>query len=225
MAVAVIVADKKDKAGELADELSSQLREFYVAAAQRFLAAMGRDSSNYGKYRLNWDGGVDKYGTRTKPVWPELAAFVRKNKCVPGEYVQVQFDYCDQARLPNPWTFMTPAALERYRNTRRTETPDFAAELSRQRNAAAKSIYVLTKLHGLTEEAAWRTTLADMQLELSPLFRYAAAIRFGAGDLASLVEKKAMAQYACAAEAYDAAWKSILPAEIKSGGLGGVVYG
>lgn len=200
------------------DQLEAKVRELYIVNYRLRKATHG-SSADYRSCR-KWDGGVDGYGVRHQPVWPKIAAFVRKHRLDPVEFMGAQFYACG-TRVPAPNTFYNAAALERYLEYKKKVAPDETLNLRVQILALQQALVLPLRLFGVGDRAL-RCVLQDTNYAMSALFRFAVAEKEGLEDVAECWRPMALEQYLRDTDVYDKVWGTFLPESIKDAVLTGV---
>lgn len=177
-------------------------------------ARTGRPSFYVPSPRL--DGRTDVNGRRYRtPVWPKLVERAAACGVDPVAAVACLFTWWQGVELPEPADACGEENLRRLRD-RIVRRPDEIRLAFR-----AESTLYRTRRHliGRTRDAAAATlhVLSDPGIELSPLFRYAAALVAGLPDLAVAYLHDARRQYDDDAQLYRTHWAQLLTPAVRHG--------
>lgn len=169
------------------------------------------------KVPLHYDGRSAKYrGEKlveagVKSAWQRIADLCRDEKIDPQLYITTIFaDMAIGEKFPNPDYFYGPKALDRWRALCRGQerTVELALRIETEIAAARMGYY---QAMGFKKRRAYRTTLVDDTLNLSPLFRYCVAASLDYDDIAEHFYAAAVMQYMQFAGYYDQYWHKFLP--------------
>lgn len=142
------------------------------------------DSKAHTDRRPNWDGGVDRYGTKHKSVWRKIVNAIQANDAVPGLWVAAHFSAALHAvRVATGknvingkpeilYSDISPLVYRSYKE-------NFDAQLQQQYASAETSIstrYTITEAFSLPEDDHVLVVLSDTShVNAPPFLRYAFA--------------------------------------------------
>ncbi len=172
-----------------------------------------------GLYRvpLHDDGRAAKYrGEKlieagTQSSWQKIADLCHDEKIDPQLYITTIFaDIKPGEKFPNPNYFYGQKALDRWRSLRRGQekTVELALRIENELAASRMGYYLAM---GFNKRRAYRTTLVDDTLNLSPLFRYCVAKSLDYDDIVEHFYEAAAMQYMQFPGYYDKYWHDFLP--------------
>jgi hypothetical protein len=161
------------------------------------------------------DGSGDPIEPARDSTWEAMATFFLQARIDPELYIRIQFEPAS-LRLhdpPEPRQLLTPARQTLYTQAKAALAGNIALSLGTQQEiATSEAAYVCSS--GRSTADAVAHVIADENLELSPLFRYCLA-RSMTGErfqtLAGIYKVRAVLQYVCYADAYQATWHQHLP--------------
>lgn len=194
------------------------VRTAYIAARTRYeqackgmigiyVPSLGMDGRS-AKYR------GDKIIEKAVPSdWQRIADLCIAEKINPRSYISTIFASLDPAKktVPNPNYFCGEKALDTWRQSRRGQERAIELSLRSETEAAANKMGFYLSM-GFTKRRAYRTTLLDDSLGLSPLFRYCVAVSLKYDDIADHFYTAAMTQFAEFDKYYRKFWAEMLPA-------------
>jgi hypothetical protein len=204
-------------AGPPADALAAAAaaaRRTYVGRRRAAeLEQHGIESDWGSRYMPAWDGGDTERGYRAS-AWDAVAALCLKNGWDVEAYVAAQFHAAGDPPRPN--TLAGDAAVLRYRTHERA-APKRQQQL--RRNEHARFLHAVDERvrGGLTTAQALRAALRDqLEVDVRPLYRVAAALACGDREVAEAFLTAAVDQYARDRVAYDAAWGDAIPESVRA---------
>lgn len=196
------------------DELANLLRAAYTMERRAFESQrLGRES-HYTPSRY-WEGGSDGVRRGRKNIWREIARQVIRHRLDPVKFVAVQFR--QRSIAPQPNMLLGKASLTRYQEWMEQQQPQMVQQLRVALQSELAALEAAAEKeqrrspHWRREECL-RVALLDPRVDVSPLFRYAFASRVGWGQLVQSLHAAAVWQYLAFPEAYDIAWRDVLPA-------------
>lgn len=201
------------EADYILEAVANQIRSAYLVERSA-ISHTGRPYRSSPK----WDGGVDKYGKRHKPIWPKIAKLVLSNHLDPLAFVRAQFSGRTH-NPPRPTELLNAKALDRAGRAKACDTQDFTVFFRSQINTYCVEVIRLNELMEWPKELIWLTVLKDESLSLSSLFRYCQAVAIGGPRFEKVARKyrvAAMLQYIRGREEYDRVWKDWLSPEFKA---------
>lgn len=180
--------------------LTDVVRRIYILLRSDF------ERSNY-EPGPRWDGGLDRYGTNRKPVWPKLARFFVERGIEPLAYMKAQFWQATSGRKPLPNAMTSPAALAIYERYKKQIEGDLGRLLVWEIGSIRSEMLPVQDALNWPYISALSWALNnDRTVKASPLVRYCLAVEYGLGDIAESYHDCALFQYAFQKQAYDAAW-------------------
>ena len=193
------------------------VRSAYIAARTRYEQACKGMTGVYVP-NLKMDGRSPKYrGDKIieKAVvsdWQQIADLCIAEKINPKTYIATIFASLDpHAKMaPNPNYFYGQKALDRWRLLRRGQERSIELSLRSETEAAANKMGFYLSM-GFKKRRAYRTTLLDDSLGLSPLFRYCVAVSLNYDDIAEHFYEAAVTQFAEFDRYYLKFWAEMLP--------------
>lgn len=201
------------------EDQSQRIRSIYCDQRRMWEQRHLGSSDFGGRHMARWDGGRDAHGRVHQPVWPRLAAFIRKNNLPPAEYIAFLFSLRKVHPLL-PDQMMSAASLQQYQE--RQVSPSNSAEnldaaLKMQILKARAELVHRMRNDGVRKKLGWSqkdiltSVLTDDSLPLSALFRYCLAVSERLPDVAARLRGAAEGQYMRNPDAYDRAWRRWLP--------------
>lgn len=137
-----------------------------------------------------YDGGVDHYGRRHKPVWPKILKTLRSLDIDILLYLE---DIFSRHRIDRPQDLVKKPILEDY--LARAESPVVLRRWDAEESAINSRIRFRVALGDSLERAA-EIVLLDISSEVSPLVRYVFARKaFPSIDMGDSVREAAKKQY------------------------------
>jgi hypothetical protein len=193
------------------------IRAWYVMAYRVWRSRLTGRPSYYGSKPIaRWDGGTDSEGrVWRQPVWPRLARYCLEHQFQPERLITLYFEQCGPHATPIPTHLTTPQLRQRYS----AQLPAKIEELERLRQSmlgALNQVRVMCKLNQVTDvNSRIATELQNPLQSFTPIFRYCLLDTAGATEAAAHYFDAAVVQYVFDREAYETAWKELLPASLK----------
>ncbi len=156
-------------------------------------------------------------------LWQRMAAFMLDNRIDNYRaFLHLQFELLGRgACCPPPRQCFGPAALRRWKedlNGSAQAEEDMAYELEFQKG---RLLSELAEAAGMASEMEWTaddvdcSVLLDDDNELSPLFRYCAAMKSLRPEIAKFYVEDAMTEYLLGKERYDKVWGDLITTELR----------
>ena len=195
-------------------DLEARLRCSFFENSNRLSAAQNKEPRNPSKKYAELDGGVTRYGTHKKSVWPNLAKFLLSRDCTDAEgFIAAAFS---SGREPLINTIASGATWQVY---------------NRQLPQRKESIYgrlmsdIAMLDTAIMETKGWFPRYTHPELvhhvllndlfHISQLFRYCVATIAKLSDVVDLYELSAAQQYLQDPTLYDDIWGTKIPASIR----------
>ncbi len=200
--------------------LAQCIREMWVAEYRDFELRTTGLATGWGRrHMVHWDGGNTPDGKVCKPVWPKIAKHVTENDLEPDLLVRALF-YRKTDYPPTPNQAHGPYALEQYRlytspGTTLEIKSDLIHGFDSQKQRALSEVASKTTYFKLDETTAWKVTVGDTDVPLTPLFRYCVACNQGWDDIGTKFEAQAKKQYRRFAAVYNEVWGAWIPETLK----------
>jgi hypothetical protein len=193
--------------------LAKQVRTVYCICVRELT---GKES--YGTQPMpKWDGGVNKFGTRSQPIWPRISNHILQLDADPLEYVRAQFSV-----ITNPTQFTKPNmlynsdAVVRWRaykdNALRNIGHHVRADLNHIR---IESMPLMLNMQW-SEQKAIAYVLCKRSCSVSPLVRYCVCVTKGMDGLAQLFREHALLQYMFQMTNYDSLLGERIPNQLRT---------
>jgi hypothetical protein len=189
--------------------LAQRCRDIYVTI---------RDGLSGRRTKLNThvvaiDGGRDEYGRNLSSLWPRLAKLLLEHGADPLLFMQAQIA---SGRMCAVNVLLSQRAIERYREFTVLEADRIRIRLLSE-NVEARTAYrkYATAVPGQSPEQVWRAVFYDTTRQLSPLWRFCAAVIGGFADVAAEWHDAALDQYLGYMTAYDQHWSAMIPERLR----------
>lgn len=203
---------------EPADKLADQLRRLYYRVRREHLLRSGCPEELLPpEGHPAWDGGVDPYGKKYKPVWPKLAKFVLTNNLDPQKLVQAVFAKTVGGDPPLPNMLMSDAALAAVYWYKDAEKTRVKSDIEASKEEARTFIF-MNAVPGGSAEKVWRNAILDPK-QRNPLIRYVLSLSANQPDLALYFRQLALEEYLRHVEPYDEYLGQELPAGFRADAL------
>lgn len=196
--------------------LELAVRAAYVRERTRHETARHGTVGTY-KVPLEADGRTAKYrGEKlieraVKSTWQKIVELCEAERIDPQTYIATIFANLEpDAICPNPNYFHGQKALDRWYELCRGQEKIVELSLNLETSVAAEKMSYYMSLD-FPKRRAYRTTLVDDTLNLSPLFRYCVARSLNYDDIAEHFYPTAVSQYIQFSAYYDKYWREFLP--------------
>jgi hypothetical protein len=195
------------------DRLAEAIRDMYWEERIRY---EGQATGRFGKagdhHAVRWDGGEDVYGRRYEPIWPKIAKRLIKDFISPERAIRAVFmtAHGTSAPLPNVLLGKNLARTVEVTAENRFE------EIKRQANVEVEyaKTHIILLMSSYTETQSQRLAIVSSEIQLTPLFRFCLAVKFGHFDLAEKYRERAFNQFINDAECYRQIFQDgFIPAE------------
>jgi hypothetical protein len=202
-------------ATEVLAGLQERLRSEYVLRRTVHINSLGTICTEPAKLHPKWDGGVDARGVTHRGIWLGLARCALEQRLDPRTWVEALFSLTELFdHVPWPSDLKDPRVLKRTAQWPEHRHRDIVFALRTERLTVARETYFRQEQSALSRAAVLRTVVVDPTLDLSPLTRYATAVRSQLPELASLYVAAALAQYRAAPRACDEAYGGQVPGDL-----------
>lgn len=219
----VINGGSPDLSPNLEDDLQSQLRRqmradslklrnHFVNLVREWHAARS-EHTNIGDSPIpRWDGGVDRFDRRFRPVWPKILDFCQKIKANPFDYLTAQFDRYSLSMYPDPLRIMGPKGVEKYdlwKGKFAYNPGRISSELEIVAFEKAKRSFRIRL--GQSEDDIVRSIVSDPALKISTLVRFCVAYQRGFDDLSDRFFQESLVQYSSDQKSFDSILGPLIP--------------
>lgn len=199
---------------EIADTLAGKIRSMYCMAYRD----MTGDSSYGTRHMAAWDGDPDgQSGRRSPNWWLRIAAKLITEQIDPLQFVRAQFAMNQTSKQPAPNTFMSDAALDRWRKFQASNQESVRLRISSDMNQIRLHSLPLQTNLNWSENDALAYALSSDQCGASALTKHCLAAHGKFHDIARTFRNRAAVQYLFQQAEYDEAVQSFfeIPADMR----------
>lgn len=198
------------------EEACAYVRELYCDAVRRFQWNRG-SSSSYGDTPMpKWDGGEDNFGVNHQPIWPKLVDFYLAQNLDPAAVIESIFHLAISqgfTRAPKPPDMLGPKAMAAFNMVKQRLIDQQTATLAADQESLMTWTWHFRTYCSFPEDKARRTALMSGRSELSPLFRYIMALKYGYEDVCNEYRRPALYTYIWNKVLLEG-WRKIIPPEL-----------
>lgn len=193
--------------------LAAEARAVYMTERNNWHRTREGRVTCYGAEPITaYDGGETATGRRLTAVWPRLVNFALKHGIDLRVYIREQFQV-RSARPPEPNELLSERTVQAHKAASQSvRGPEELARIfafQRERLLAEfDKMWICKVRHGWTDQQVHRAALTSGALQLSALFRYCVAVKYGYQDLAEEFFDRALMQYMGRQKEYDLVWGS-----------------
>lgn len=190
--------------------LAARCRALYVGVRVRLSPDK---NANFDRPIASWDGGRDSNGRRHRPVWERMAQLFLERGIDPVLFMQAQVN---RGSILPPAALVGEKAVAKYHAFIVEEAANIRNRLQLETLEARLAYGARSRaMPDLNSLAVWRGVLHDDSLEISPLWRFCAAVAEGLPDIVQELHDAALDQYLAFTAAYDQHWQCVLPERLK----------
>jgi len=197
------------------DQLAQLVRQIYVVIRRNVTGDM-----DYGRDPIpRYDGGVDRWNKRYKPVWPKVAAHIARLSANPVAYIRCQFHGRNRhGKIVKPDQLCSPAAVDKFERYRRDAVTMLRGALESQSTSMRAEMCVL-EVSGKTPIVAIEMAVMNIAaVNASALLRYCVGEEYHLPAVMRRWHNEALLQYVFEMAAYDQAWAGWLPKSLQEEG-------
>lgn len=207
-------------------DLARQLRSWFTDQyRQQETALRGR---SHWKSSPWWDGGLvraaDGKTRQRSSIWVKAAELLLEQRAPALPFVRYLFTRSPR-KLPGPNHLVSRKLLHAFLSEQegllQISRRDLSVAMRTQEDAFRSGMgwyrdAVEMGMMDLTEEEAIETTLLDPELNMSALYRYCVALRYGLAHVQARYYQAALRQYAGMASVYDELWGELIPQDFRA---------
>jgi hypothetical protein len=209
-------------------ELAALVREQFILCYRQKAVALGDMHGRKWTPGIRWDGNPSHKGRQYQSIWARCAKVFPREQLPPAEYVHFVVFEVSPLRLPEPSALTSSDSIaafnydKKYERTNRLRRHVVQLEIQMAVLRADVGGYCeMMQVAKLSLEAIRQASLQNLELPLTPLFRYCVARR---EELQDLLNDKTLLvaaahQYVCESSYLDEVWGDLIPEDFREQAL------